>query len=61
MNGSKTGFLRQRLCMAEITSYQGEFITIYQEVYGEALTKAQAAEMAHRLLSLYALLARPVP
>jgi len=38
-----------------------EFRRIYRNVYGEEITMAEAAEMAHRLLALYRLLMRPLP
>jgi hypothetical protein len=38
-----------------------EFRHVYRNVYGEEITVAEAAEMAHRLLALYRLLMQPVP
>jgi hypothetical protein len=38
-----------------------EFVLIYKEEYGEDISRAEASEMAHRLLTLYELLAQPVP
>jgi hypothetical protein len=38
-----------------------ELIALYQAEFGEALTTAKAAEMAHRLLALYALLGEKLP
>lgn len=38
-----------------------EFITIYQEEFKTTLTKAEANEIAARLLRLYELLARKLP
>jgi hypothetical protein len=38
-----------------------EFRRIYKEAYGGELTKAEASEMAHRLLLIYSLLMRPLP
>lgn len=37
------------------------FRRIYEETYGEEITKAEASEMSHRLLTLYSLLMRPLP
>ena len=38
-----------------------EFIAIYKEEFRETLTKAEASEMASRLVTLYELLARKLP
>lgn len=38
-----------------------EFIAIYKEEFGEELNRAEAGEMASRLVTLYELLARKVP
>jgi len=38
-----------------------EFITIYQEEFGEKLSLAEASEMAFRLVSLYAQLTKALP
>lgn len=37
-----------------------KFRRIYKETYGEEITKAEAAEMARRLLALYRVLMRPL-
>jgi hypothetical protein len=37
------------------------FIDMYEEEYGERLSKAEASDMAHRFMALYELLARPLP
>ncbi len=38
-----------------------DFIAIYKEEFGEDIDRKEATEMAHRLLSLYDLLARKLP
>ncbi len=38
-----------------------QFIEIYKEEFGEEMARAEAAEMATRLVALYKLLARPLP
>ena len=38
-----------------------ELRRLYKEGYGQDLTYAEAAEMGHRLLTLYRLLTRPLP
>jgi len=37
------------------------FRRIYNEAYGEEITRQDATAMAHRLLALYGLLMRPLP
>jgi flagellin-specific chaperone FliS len=38
-----------------------EFIDIYEDEFGERLTRKQASEIADRLITLYRLLVRKVP
>lgn len=38
-----------------------EFASLYKEEFGEKLTKAEATEMAYRFVTLYELLAKPLP
>lgn len=38
-----------------------EFCYIYEKLYGEEITMADASEMTHRLLALYRLLMQPLP
>lgn len=38
-----------------------EFTQIYREEFGETLTRGEASELASRVLTLYKLLARPLP
>ena len=38
-----------------------EFIALYKKEFKHTLTKAEASEMASRVLTLYELLARPLP
>ena len=38
-----------------------EFASLYKEEFGEELTKAEASEMAYRLMVLYEQLSKPLP
>jgi hypothetical protein len=38
-----------------------EFMAIYAEEFGDAVTHEQASEMAHRVLAFYRLLRRTLP
>jgi hypothetical protein len=38
-----------------------ELIAIYKEEFGQEIDHREATEMAHRLLALYKLLAKPLP
>jgi hypothetical protein len=38
-----------------------ELMAIYKEEFGEEIDRREATEMAHRLLNLYKLLAKPLP
>jgi len=37
------------------------FVVIYKEEFGEEIDRIKATEMGHRLLTLYKLLAKPLP
>ncbi len=38
-----------------------EFLTLYNEEFGEDISRKEASEMAHRLLMLYDVLAKKLP
>lgn len=38
-----------------------EFTALYEEIFGERLTVAEATDILHKMVSLYCVLLRPLP
>ena len=54
-------FLRYDFVMQISDEALNELMAIYKEEFGEEIDRREATEMAHRLLTLYELLAKPLP